>query len=1009
MTLPLPLHDFRLLPPEVRAQQVQQWIDQRANQPFDLVHGPLFAADLLQLALDEHLLVLSNHHLIGDAQSQDTQLTELMACYTAACQGQTAILPPAMQFRQYAAWLAEQQNSRTMQEARAYWLAQFADALPAVNLPTDWPRPQIKTYHGTREGLIVNSDVVRALRQISRRQGCTLFVTMLTGLHLLLHHLTGQSDLVVGVPATGQALVRSKDLVGYCLNVLPIRSRVESDTTLAASLARSRTLVLDGYDHQLFTLGQILREVRPRRDPSRLPLVMVSCTIERALPLTSFPHLEVTAGLHAHTFAKFDLGVTIREEGQKITLSWNYNTDLFSAATIRHWLHLYEIVLTHLAEHADLRFAELSAVLADQRREQEQMLTLQPQPPAVTYPAEANFHQLFEAQAAETPTAPAAALGAEILSYQELNARANQLARYLQGLGVRPETPVALCIAPSPPSLVAVLGILKAGGTFVALDPALPAARFSWQLTNASAPLLLITRDLLAGLQVPKTLHVVCLDEDWSRIASLPAENVGLPVDARQLAYILYTSGSTGTPKGVGISHRSLVNYALAMQRELDLQSGLHLATVTPLTADLGHTCVFPGLLTGGCVHLIPAEIATSGQRFAAYTQEHPIDVLKITPSHLSVLLETAQDQPILPRTHLLLGGETFSRALFIQLQQISHTCRIFNHYGLTETTVGGLLNPLMVEMEISPRGVPLGRPIANCEAYVVDAQMYLAEPGALGELSIGGAGLARGYWQQPGLTAERFVPHPWSGESGARLYRTGDLVRLLPNGLIEFQGRNDHQVKIHGQRIELGEVEAALSQAPGVRACAVTTHEDAYGQRELLAYVVLHPEGQQSNGTLRAFLQPRLPQGFVPTAFLAMETLPLLANGKVDRQALPMLATRRLEDAQTFVAPQTSEEQQLARLWQDLLGLERVSLYDDFFMLGGHSLLAIRMRFQIQRLFGVDLPLVRFFEKPTLAALAAEIVRESALSARRATLQPVARTAYRNGEKASSSLSGGS
>lgn len=996
VTIDIPLHDFSQSAPQERTRQVRAWIADKANQPFDLVHGPLFLADILRLAAEEHLLILTSHHLIGDAQSAEVMLTELSELYTAACLHAPAQLALAMPYRQYANWLAQQEASPQMAEAESYWLAQFADTLPALELPTDWPRPALKTYHGAREELVLDQALASALRKLSRKQGATLFMTLLAAFQLLLHSLTGQDDLIVGVPAAGQALVGVKSLVGYCINVLPIRSHIAENPNFTHYLSTVRKQVLDGYDHQIYTLGKLVQKLNPKRDPSRLPLITVTCNIERSGPIPGFFNLEVESGVNPTVFAKYDIGVTIREAASALSLSWNYNTDLFAPSTMRNWLALYEACLQKIVVQPTLKLDVLTDLCQQWTRQTQTEAALPPasQPNQVPYPDDLCFQQLFEAQVARTPTALAVVSGQEQLTYQELETRANQLAHYLRSLGVRAERPVALCIERSAAMIVGVLGILKAGGAYVALDPAYPAERLTFMLEDAGATVLLVNQHLLAQLVIPEHLQVVCIDADWPTIAqqeSTPLEHNGF---AQSLAYLIYTSGSTGRPKGVAIQHRSLINYTLAICTALQLREGWHLATVSTLTADLGHTVIFPALISGGCLHVLDYETLVSGQHFANYLAEHPIDVLKIVPSHLQALLDTAGEQTILPRQHLLLGGEALAGEFLRRLWTLPHTCQLFNHYGPTETTVGALLQPI-TELPTHAPTIPLGKPLANCEAYILDAQMHPVAGDTVGELYLGGDCLARGYMQQPALTAERFVPHPWSARAGARLYRTGDLVRSLPDGTLEFRGRLDRQVKLHGYRIELDEIQLILQQQPAVQACAVMLK----AEQGLVAYVVWRDGLTGSSSELRMYLQERLPLYMLPTSFLFVERLPLTPNGKLDYQALAALVPSQAMPEESLTRPQTATEQRLAELWCTLLGLERISTHDNFFEQGGHSLLAIRLRSRIEATFGIDLPLVRFFELPTIHELALAI--EQAISSeqrqsQRVPLVPLARQPYK-------------
>jgi amino acid adenylation domain-containing protein len=581
------------------------------------------------------------------------------------------------------------------------------------------------------------------------------------------------------------------------------------------------------------------------------------------------------------------------------------------------------------------------------------------------------LHELIEEQARRTPGQAAVQFERERLTYGELDRRANRLARHLRALGVGPDVPVGLFVERSLEMILGILGVLKAGGAYVPMDALYPRERLAFMCSDAGIRLLLTQSSLLARLPAGagETLR---LDEfDWDRGEGTAQS--GVRAHPHHLAYVIYTSGSTGRPKGVCVEHRNIVNYVLGIAERLQLQPGLSYASVSTLAADLGNTVIFPALVTGGCLHLISQERAESQALLSEYFAREKIDVLKIVPSHLAALQGGAGPERVMPRRRLILGGEP-SRLEFIErLRRLAPKCEIYNHYGPTETTVGVLAYRLGAQSPATPSGtLPLGRALPNSRIYVLDAEGKPMPPGKEGELCIGGAGVARGYLNRPGLTAEKFVPDPFSPDPGARMYRSGDVARCLPDGNIEFRGRMDHQVKLHGYRVELGEIEAALREHAGVEEAVVLARESGSEDKQLVAFVVA--ERTLSSAILREHLKGRLPQYMVPSALAVVESLPLTSNGKIDRQALAEFSFESAERAPAGAAPRTGTEKALAAIWMELLKRESIGVDDDVFDLGAHSLLAMKALARIRDVFAVSLPMRNLFEHPTIAGLAAVI-----------------------------------
>ena len=648
-----------------------------------------------------------------------------------------------------------------------------------------------------------------------------------------------------------------------------------------------------------------------------------------------------------------------------MSASLQYDATLFSIDDVRRLADQLKTLIEDASNRTDVALGELELLSAAER----QLLLVEFNDTRRPYSSGRSVHELFEEQAAQRPDDIAVICEAERLTYRDLNARANQLAHYLLKLGVAPDVIVGLCLDRSVDLIVGLLGILKAGGAYVPLDPGLPKARLGMILEEAGARVL-VTRSKLTEVWRDQVDSVVCLDADAHVIANESLDGSLNAVSDQNLAYVIFTSGSTGRPKGVAVEHRQLVNYLDAIWEKLDLPAGSSFATASTIAADLGNTALFPSLCKGGTLHLIAEERATDPDALAEYFSRNQIDCLKIVPTHMSALLSASNPAGVLPRRRLVLGGEACPWSLVEKIRTLSPDCMVLNHYGPTEATIGAITNRLSGE-DAAPMSdtVPLGRPLANVRAYVLDQQLRPAPIGAPGELHIGGAGLARGYINRADATAEKFIPSPFSND-GERLYKTGDLARYLGDGRIEFLGRSDDQVKIHGYRIELGEIEIALRNHEEVTESVVVAREDNHGDRRLVAYVVAREREKLSAGELRAFLNGRLPEYMTPSAFVFLDRLPLTLNGKVDRRALPAPDHSRPEGDKVFAAPRNQVEKTLARIWSNVLGVERVGVHDNFFDLGGDSILSIQIIARANQA-GLGLTPRQLFQHQTVAELA--------------------------------------
>jgi amino acid adenylation domain-containing protein len=962
----IPLVDWSLASDLERSEKLANAKHQAVSTPFDLEHGPLFRVELFRLQPEEHVLILTVHHIVFDGWSWGVIIPELGKLYSAFRQGKALELEDPDRFSDYALMLEEVEGSEEAITTETYWLQQFTGTVPVVDFPTDRPRPPLRTFDSAREDLEISVELVSALKQLGSASGCSFMTVLLAGFEAFMHRLTEQDDLVVGISAAGQAASGQYNLVGHCVNLLPLRTQVSSKQAFSDYLKSRKSTVLDAYDHQQFTFGRLLQKLALPRDPSRIPLVPIIFNIDQGLDSRklSFERLEVKLSSNPRTFENFELFINATELAGKLTLECQYNTNLFDAATIRRRLAEFETLLTGIVDNPDRSIATLPLLPPSEQ----QQLAAWNQTQAA-YPQDLCIHQLVEAQVALAPDAIAVVFEDQSLTYRELDQRANQLARYLQAQGVGAEVLVGICVERSLEMVIGVLGILKAGGAYLPLDPAYPPDRTAFMLEDAQVSVLLTQNALKANL--PSFAgYVVCLDIDWETIATaLEAPKIPpTSLTPDNLAYIIYTSGSTGKPKGVQIQHRSAVNLLHSVQQQPGLTAQDTLLSVTTLSFDISVSELFLPLIVGAKLVVVSQDVARDGLKLMQAITDCNATFMQPTPATWRLLLSAGWQGN--PQMKLVSTGEALPRDLADQL--LPKGSELWNLYGPTEITIWAT----GCQVGTGSSAINIGTPIANTQTYILDSHLQPVPIGVPGELHIGGAGLARGYLNRPELTAEKFIPDPFSAEPGARLYKTGDLARFLPNGQIECIGRIDYQVKVRGFRIELGEIESVLLQHPAVKEAIAIVREYTPGEKILVGYFVSQAgtEGTSVIPELRRFLKAELPEYMVPTIFMAVEAMPLTPNGKVDRKALPQPDAYRPELAANYVAPRTSLETQIAEIWAQVLKLERVGVDDNFFELGGYSLLATQVITRLRQTISIELPLRTFFEASTVAGLADRI-----------------------------------
>ncbi len=941
-----------------QARQARRLAREEAGRPFDLARDPLLRGLLLRRSADDHLFALTLHHIASDGWSMGLLVREVQASYAGA-----ALPEPPVQYADFAAWQRAWLQGEVLAGEIAWWRRQLAGLPPLLTLPTDRPRPAVQSHRGATRPLRLPAALTRSAAALARRDGATLFMVLLAGFQALLARLGGQEDLAVGSPVAGRNRTEVEGLIGFFVNTLVLRGDLSGAPTLHELLRRVRATALDAWLHQDVPFEKLVEELAPERSLAQSPLFQVMLILQNA-PVESLElgdlHLRLVEG--SGTTAKFDLLVSLEEHGGTLAGAVEFATDLFDAATIDRLSGHLTTLLGGLLAEPERPVDEIGLLTAAEVSELRAWNET-----ATAFPAGRPLHAWIEDQVDRTPFAPAVVCGGEVLSYRELDRRANRLARRLRALAVGPEARVAVCLEPAA-QVVALLAVLKAGGAYVPLDPEHPRERLATVLADAQPAVLLASGPLLDRLPAPPVPPVPVIRLDARRAEEAEAADAAgddrLPDGGGdlRLAYLIYTSGSTGQPKGVAVPHRALVRFLFALRDRLGIGAADRLLALTPLSFDIAALEHYLPLLVGATVEPVDRETARDGDRLRARLQAARPTFVQATPSTWRMLVHAGW--PGAPDLTVLCGGEPLPEDLARDLTARARA--VWNLYGPTETTVWSMAEPLAGP---EPR-VTLGRPIANTAIHLLDRHLAPVPVGVAAELFIGGDGVARGYPGRPEQTAERFLPDPFATEQpGRRLYRTGDLARRLPDGRVEFLGRLDHQVKIRGFRIELGEIEAALTALPGIREAVVVARSDETpGDRRLVAYVV----GDTGTATLRQALQQRLPGSMIPATFVELAALPLTPNGKVDRKALP--APERQPAAAGDTSPRTPTEHILAGLWAELLRVERVGLHEDFFALGGHSLLATQVLSRVRSLFTVELSVRALFEAPTVAGLAARI-----------------------------------
>jgi amino acid adenylation domain-containing protein len=979
----LPVLDLSALEVESRESRVRQEATDEGRRSFDLARGPLLRVKLLKLGDEAHVLLVTTHHMVADGWSQRVLRHELATLYEAYREGRPSPLPELpIQYADYACWQHELLSGRVLEDQLAYWKQQLADTPAVLELPTDFPRPAVQSHRGAHLPLSIDPHLTAQLKELGRREGVTLFMLMLAAYEVLLYRYTGQTEVVVGMPIANRTQAETEALIGFFVNTLALRVSLAGEPSWRELLQSVREATLGALAHQGLPFEKLVEELRPAREMSHHPLFQVTFTFQNA-PKKEVVELKgltlSTVKTEADT-AIADLSLVLTETTDSLEGGINYSTDLFVETTVKKMAAHYEQLLWAMVTHPGQRIT-VSQMLSEAERHQVLDEWNQTSSPL---PDDLSPHQLFEQQVQRSPEALALSCAGTRFTYRQLNDRANQLAHLLRQRGVRPESTVALLLPRSSDLVIAALAVLKAGGAYLPLDPSDPVSRLSFIIDHGTACLLITLEHLTASLPAAPGPLTISLDEDGPLIDEQSTTNLLSAVLPDNLAYVIYTSGSTGEPQGIEISHRSLLNLICWHQRVFNVTAADRATQLASVGFDASVWEVWPYLTAGASLHIVPEEVRLEAERLRDWMVEHEITI-SFVPTPLAEQLLQLEWMYAASFRVLLTGGD--------QLHEWGRGDASFvlvNNYGPTEATVVATSGEVKEEGSGGAEKWPtIGRSIANTRVYVVDKELELVPVGVVGEICIGGEGLARGYVGGAERTAARFMPDPYRA-GGVRLYRTGDLGRYRAEGEIEYVGRMDHQVKVRGYRIELGEVEAALREQHGVSEAVVIAREEEQGNRRLVAYVVAEGEGTPGTTEMQGELRKRLPEYMVPSVFILLTEMPLTPRGKVDRRALPAPDRLRARSEVEFVAPRTAAEEVVAEIWMEILGLDRVGMYDNFFDLGGHSLLATQVLSQIQSIFRVDVPIQDLFQIPTVENLVEAI---SKVWGQREIVEEIART----------------
>ncbi|WP_458627026.1 amino acid adenylation domain-containing protein [Winogradskyella sp. PC D3.3] len=951
MPLEFSVQDLSALASDEKENQLSDYLLADANFIFDLVKGPLIKVGLIKTSAQEHQLIITAHHIVCDGWSFGIMLEELGQLYSSLVKKEIPALPKVDSFSSYADELQTYLGSQSYVETEKFWLDQYRDSVPELTLPTDFPRPELRTFKSERLDFSMDMTSVNALKKAGIKASCSFVTTLLSAFEVFLSTQTGQSDIVLGLPSADQAASGKTQMIGHCVNLLPLRSKVDLNVSFTDYLKQRKAELFDAYDHQKLSFGQLLQKLSIARDPSRVPLVPVVFNIDMGMTAAvSFSDLNFKLKSNPRAYETFELFLNATGSENDLVLEWSYNTALFKSDTIEQMMMSFQDLLEQIVENPNVKLKDIFKVDDAPYKAVNATNASYPKLP---------LHQLIANQAQVSPHQIALQFEGSEITYQDLELQVNRLAHCLVAKGVKPNTIVAIASTRSIELVVSLLAIVQCGAAYLPLDPSYPKHRLDFMLKDSEAEVLITSKKApIASEAISKSLVLEDLFLDLSKYASDP---LALSVDSNETAYILYTSGSTGNPKGVQVTHKNLVNFLFSMLQAPGIKASDKLLSITTISFDIAGLELFLPLLSGATLVIANDDIAKDGRLLLDYIKSESITMLQATPTTWQMLLDSGWADKLAIKA--LCGGEKLPMPLAKKI--VPKVNALWNMYGPTETTIWSTTKQILIDDEI----LTIGQPIANTQVYILNDQGLLMKPGTIGEIVIGGDGVAKGYWKRADLTSEKFISNPFDAASNTKLYRTGDLGRLLSNGEFECLGRMDDQVKIRGHRIELGEIEEAIITIDTIESCVVMIDED-----RLKAFIKTNDSNVASQNevqTWKTYLKELLPVYMVPHEMHLINEFPTTLNGKIDRKTLLNNSKTTSENAGDKTAPRTQTEKLIARVWEECLNIKNIDIFSNFFELGGHSLVAVRVMAKLENETGERLPLSALMTHSTIAKLA--------------------------------------
>ncbi|WEK21233.1 MAG: amino acid adenylation domain-containing protein [Candidatus Pedobacter colombiensis] len=938
---------------------LSDFVNHEISIPFNLYNEVLFKIFLHKVSNDKYYLTIIIHHIIGDGWSIGIIMEDLSTFYNVYLKNEIPTPNFPAQISKYALEQAAFSTTEDYEATQKFWLDLYKDDVPVLNMPLDYNRPPTRTYEGKRNDYRLDNELFEAIKKLSAKANCSVVSTLITAFEVFLYHQTNQEDIVLGLPSAGQLATENLDLVGHCVNLLPLRSKVTPNVAFIDYLKKRKNEIYDAYDHQKLTFSELLKKLNIKRNKANIPLVPVVFNVDRGMDdNVDFKGLTHKIISNPRVCQTFEISLNVNGSKGAMIFEWAYNTQLFASETINRMMEDFSALLKTLTSNPEVLisaslvkdnpFPEVSPVHCD-------------------FPRDQTIVDLFLAQVNKYPQHKAVTFEGKSLSYDKLNAKSNQLANYLISLGIKKGSLIPICLNPSLEMIVAIFGVLKAGAAYVPIDPEYPLFRINHLYEESKSNIIISDKLNYKKLQEVNAIDILVIDEDKGKIWRAETTTPPVLITPNDLIYIIYTSGSTGFPKGVMIEHSSIMDYLFGLKAKLPILNECKtFALGSAISTDLGNTTLFSALTLGAELHIFAKDRFNHVSYIHDYFKKTKIDFLKIVPSHWKFL--TQDDRELFPEKLLMFGGESLPGEFIKKINESGVDCTVVNHYGPTETTIGKLLHVVNKD-KLYLTSVPIGRPFSNTSIYVLNKDLKYCPIGVPGELHIGGAGVARGYLDNQELTQKFFISNPTPQNGDHRMYKTGDLVKWLPDGNIQYLGRIDDQIKIRGNRIEIGEIQNVLQKHQNVKQSAVLTEDVVNNEKQLIAYLVTDTDIDKES--IIAFMRDRLPDYMIPRILIRLPEIPLTSNGKVDRNALPKRDILNVIEENTFIPAQNKDQELIAKIWAESLGLKQVSITDDFFELGGHSMIAIKVMVEIEKQTGIRLPLAILFDNSTVEKLA--------------------------------------